>query len=105
MQKPTINCNTNFGTLKDLTMNTSSTAGDLTQPSHEYEVNIHVVEEIVGESNTDEQSPNQPSGPPFEVLTTTVSNILDWLVAETLTKSVTLSYVGLDNLYSKFGGY
>ena len=69
-------------------MNTSSTAGDLTQPSHEDEVNIHVVEEIVGESKTDEQSPNQLPGPPVEVFTTTVNIFLEWLVAETLTNPV-----------------
>ena len=54
-------------------MNSSNIAGDRTIPSHEDEVNIPVVEEIVGESETDKHSPNQPPGFPVEVFTTMLS--------------------------------
>ena len=56
-----------------------------------------MVAEVVRASKIGEQSPNQLPAPPVEVFTTTVSNVLEWLVAETTTKSVTLSSVGVDN--------
>ena len=74
-QKLTIDRNTHFGTLKYLTMNSSNTAGDQTNPSNDDEVNTHVVAEVVRASAIDEQSPNQPTVPPVEVFTTMVSNV------------------------------
>ena len=63
-----------------------------------------MVAEVVGASKTDEHRPNEPPGPPVEVFTTTVINVLEWLMSETLTKSSTLYYVGVKNTSSKFGG-
>ena len=73
-----IDCNSHFGTFKSLTMNSSNIYDDQTLPSHEDEVNIPVVVEVVGASETDEQIPNQPPGSPVEVFTTTVINISEW---------------------------
>ena len=52
----------------------------------------------------DEHIPNQPPGPPVEVFTTTGINVSQWSVAETLTESSTLYYVGVEKRSSKWGG-
>ena len=80
-QKPTIDHNTNFSTFKSLNMNSSNTAEDRTLTSHDYELDIPVVAEVVGAFKTDEQIPNQLPAPLVEVFTTTLSNVLEWLVA------------------------
>ena len=85
-------------------MNSCNSYGDRNLPSHDYEVYISVVADVVGESKTGEQSPNQPPGPPVEVFNTTVSNVPEWLVADTLTKAGTLSYVGVEKRSPKEGG-
>ena len=86
------------------TMNSSNTVGDYTLPSHDNEVDIPVVAEVTGTSETDEQRLNHPPGPPVEVFTTTVSNVLEWLVIDTFTKSGTLYYVGFEKISSKGEG-
>ena len=62
-----------------------------------------MVAEVVGASKTDEQSPNLPPAPPVEMSNTTVINVSEWLVAETITKSSILSYVGVEKTYYKRG--
>ena len=69
-------------------MISSNTTGNWIQPSRDDKVNTPVVAEVVGASETDEQIPNQTTVPLVEVFTTTVSNVLEWLVAETLTNPV-----------------
>ena len=64
-----------------------------------------MVSEVIGESNTGEQSPKHPPGPPVDVFTTTVSNVSEWLVADKLTEDGTMSYVDVEKRSSKFGGY
>ena len=86
-------------------MNSKNKARDWTQPSHDDEVNIPVDAEVTGVFKTDEQRPKYPPGPPVDVFTTTVSNVSQFLVAEILTKSGTLSSVGVEKISSKFGGY
>ena len=76
-QKPTIDHNKNSITFKDLTMNSSNSAEHRTLSSHDDEVDIPVVTEVVGASESDEQIPNQPP-PPVEVFTNMVSNVLEW---------------------------
>ena len=63
-----------------------------------------MVAEVVGESEPYKQSPNKPPAPPVEVFTTTLSNILEWPVAETLTKAGALSLIGVDKKSLKMGG-
>ena len=94
-QKTMIYHNTHFGTFKALITSSYNTAGDRTLTSHDNELYTPVVVEVVGLPKTDEQSLKQPPGPPFEVFTTTVSNILWWLVAETLIEDGILSSVGV----------
>ena len=45
--------------------------------------------------------PNDPPAPPVEFFTTTVRNVLDWPVAETLTEAGTLYPVGVENISLK----
>ena len=104
-QKPMINCNIQLVTFKYLTMNSSNTAGNWNLPSHDNRVEIPVVAEIFRASETDEQSPYQPPAPPVEVFTTTVSNVSEWSTAKKLTKSGTLSYMGVEKISSKGGGW
>ena len=85
-------------------MNSSNIADNRTQPYHDNEVKIPVVAEVVGASKTDERIPNQLTGPPVEVFTTTVSNVSEWSVEETLTEASTLSSVGVEKRSSRFGG-
>ena len=59
-------------------MNSSDLAGDWTMPSQYHEVDISVVADFVGASETGDQIPNQSSGLPAEVFTTTASNFLEW---------------------------
>ena len=66
-------------------MNSSNIAGDRNLNYHENEVDIPVISDVVIASETDEHILNQPTAPPFEVFTTTVSNVLEWLVAEIIT--------------------
>ena len=54
-------------------------------------------------SETDEQISNHPPGPPVEVFTTMVSNVLDWSVAETLIEAGTMSYFDVEKGYLKGG--
>ena len=82
-------------------MNSYNTAGDQTLPFHDDEVYIFGVSEVARASETDQQSPNQPPPPPVDVFTTTVINVLGWSVVETLTKSGTLSYMGIEKIYLK----
>ena len=84
-------------------MNSSNTTRDMTQTSRYDEVNIPVVAEVVGASENDEQIPNQPPDPPVEVFTTAVSNVLEWSVAQTLTKDSKLFSVVVEKIYSRFG--
>ena len=56
-------------------MNSSDLAGDWTMPSQYHEVDISVVADFVGASETGDQIPNQSSGLPAEVFTTLVSNV------------------------------
>ena len=63
-----------------------------------------MVAEVIGAYGTDDQSPNQTPAPTVEVFTTTVSNVLEWSVAETLAKYVTMSSIGVKKRYSKGGG-
>ena len=84
-------------------MNSSNTARYQIHPSNDDKVNIHVVAEVVRASTIDEQSPNQPPVPPVEVFTTTVSNVSEWSVAETIHKSSTLYSVGVEKISSNFG--
>ena len=96
-----INRNTHFGTFRALTINSYNTAGDRTLTSHDDELNILVAEEVSRVSKTDEQNPNHPPGPAVEVLTTTVSNVLEWFEAEKLTKAVTMSSIGVEKKFLK----
>ena len=52
--KLAIECNTHFGNLKYLTMNSYNKAEYQTYPSNDYKVNIHVVAEFVRASTIDE---------------------------------------------------
>ena len=63
-----------------------------------------MVTEVIGESKTDEQIPNQTPDPPVEVFTTTASNALEWSVTEKLIKSGTISYVGVEKRSLKGSG-
>ena len=58
-------------------MKSSNKYGYLKLPYHENELKIPVVEEVVGASKTDERIPNQLTGPPVEVFTTTVISFLE----------------------------
>ena len=62
-----------------------------------------MVADVVGASETDEQIPNQPPPPPVEVFNTTMSNGLEWLVADALTEAGKLYYVFVEKRFSKFG--
>ena len=57
---------------------------------------IPVVTEVIGESKTDEQRPNQTPDPPVEVFINKASNALEWSVAEKLIKAGTISSVGVE---------
>ena len=62
-QKTMIKRNTSFGPFKDFTTNSSNSAGDMTLPYHDYDIDIPVVTDVVGVSVTDEQSPKKPPDP------------------------------------------
>ena len=86
-------------------MNSSKSADNWTLPPQDDGVDIPGVGLVVAASKTGEQRPNQlPAPPPAEVFTTTVSNILEWSVAETITEAGTLSTVGLEKRSSKGRG-
>ena len=51
--------------------------------------------EVLGASETDEQSPNHPPDPPVKVFTTTVINVSECLVTEKITEAGTAYSVGL----------
>ena len=85
-------------------MNSSNKAVNLTQPFHENEVNIPVVVEFIVASKSDKHIPNKPLASPVEVFTTTVSNVLEWSMEETLTKEGTRYYVGVDKRSPKVRG-
>ena len=103
-QKTMLYRNIQLRTVKELTINSSNTSGDCNLNSHDNEVKITVVEEVVGAPETDEQSPKYPPGPPVEVFTTTVSNVLEWSVAETLIKAGRIYSVGVEKKSLKGGG-
>ena len=88
-----------FRTFKDLTMNSSNTADDQTLSSRDDELDILLVAVVVGASKSDEQSRNQTPGPPVEVFTTTVSNVLQRSVAKILNKSGTLYSIRFEKIY------
>ena len=90
-----IGCNTQFGTFKDITINSSNSAGDRTLPSYYNELVIPVVTEVAGASKTDKQKSNHPPGPPVEEFNTTVSNVLEILVSET---TIGLKFIHLDKM-------
>ena len=56
-------------------MNSSNPAGNWTLSSHDNYVDIPMVAEVTGASETGDQSLNQPPGLLVEVFTTTVSNV------------------------------
>ena len=96
--------------LKDLTINSSNTADNRKLPSYDDEVNIPVVPEVVrasktdvGASKTDEQSPIHSPALLVEVFDTTVINVSEWSVIETLTKFSILYSVGVESIYSMGG--
>ena len=63
-----------------------------------------MVTEVIRESKTDEQRPNQTPDPPVEVFTTTASNALEWSVTEELIKDGTISSVGVEKRSLKGSG-
>ena len=73
-------------------------------PYQEDKLDILVVAKVAVTSKPGDQSLNQPTGPPVEAFTTTVSNFLGCLVEETITEAGTLSSVGIEKRYSKRGG-
>ena len=88
-------------------MNSSNSAENRTlPPPQDDEVDIPGAGLAVSASETCEQRPNQPPGPPAEVCTTMVSNVSKWLVwLRRLLKPVgTLSTAGLERRYLKGGG-
>ena len=85
-------------------MNSYNAAGNQTHTYHDEKVDISVVAEVVGASETDEQILNQPPGSPVEVFTTTESDVLEWSVAETLIKAGRIYSVGVEKKYLKGGG-
>ena len=86
-------------------MNSSNSADNRTLPYHDNELDIPVVAEVIGVSETEDQILNHPPAPPVEVFTTVVINISELLVAETLTKYGTLYDVGFKKRsYKGMGG-
>ena len=82
-------------------MNSYYIYSNMTLPSHEDEVNIHVVVQVIGASKTNEQISYKPPGTPVELFTIMVSNVLECAVVDTLTKASTLSPFSVENIYSK----
>ena len=80
-----------------------NTDGDRNLTSHDYGVDIPVVAEVVGASETGEQIQNQPPDPPVEVFTTIESSVSEFYMAEKLTKDGTIYYVGVEKIYLKGG--
>ena len=85
-------------------MGSSNSAENLTLSPQYNEVEIPGIGLVVTASKTGEQSMDQKSGPPRQILNTIVSNVLEWLVDETINIAFTLSTVGLEKRYSKKGG-
>ena len=84
-------------------MNSSNKDGDCNLYSHVDEVDISVVVEVVRESETNDLNPIHPPGSTVYVFIATVSNVLDWLVAETLTKYGKLYSIVFDKISPKWG--
>ena len=57
-------------------MNSSNTASDQPIPSYDYEVDISLIAEVVGATGTADPSPKYPPGPPVNLCTTMVINVL-----------------------------
>ena len=85
-------------------MNSANKYENRTLPSHGDEVDIPVVAEVAGASETVEQSPNQPTAPPVEVFTIMVCKFSGFLLADTLTKAGTMYSVGVEKRSSRGGG-
>ena len=85
-----------FGTLKDLPMNSSNSSENQKLPPQCDDVDIPCIRFFVTASDTGQQRPNQIPGGPEEFYTSTVSNVSEWSVSETLTEAGTLSTVGIE---------
>ena len=85
-------------------MNSYNKDSVITHPSHNDEVNISVVAEVIGASETDEQIPNQLPAPPVKLFTTTIGNVSELLMEDIITEAGTLYSVGAEKVFLNLGG-